>query len=90
MMYNCVSDTEKIQNRENTKKDEFGESRSHVFQFFLSFPPTKNQAQLFSISRSNKALFNLGDSSPQISYYYGPKHYGPNNWFPTTVILPIK
>ena len=65
MMYNCVSDTEKIQNRENTKKDEFGESRSHVFQFFLSFPPTKNQAQLFSISRSNKALFNLGDSSPQ-------------------------
>ena len=30
MMYNCVSDTEKIQYRENTKKDELGESRSHV------------------------------------------------------------
>ena len=64
MMYNCVSDTEKIQYRENTKKDELGESRSHVLHYFLSFPPTKNQAQLFSISRSNKALFNLGDSSP--------------------------
>ena len=47
MMYNCVSDTEKIQNRENTKKDEIGESRSHVFQFRSFFSPNKKPSPTF-------------------------------------------
>ena len=46
MKYNCVSDTEKIQYRENTKKGELGESMSHVLHFFL-FPQQKTKPNFF-------------------------------------------